>query len=363
MRFEYLEELLATDQRFPRRQEADFQVTAAGLPALIQASELMKVEIDAMGNMSICEMDPTPRRVMVLIVSISHAWESMEHPDPHGFQLHQILQMCPPNTPTRSVWVFYDFISLYQYGGRTGPQEKCFREALEHMHTLYAHEATKVRIVDELTPETWKRPGTVEVFSEQAGRVIPVSVDQLKANPTPYCQRGWCQAELQWSRLRISLDTCVPMPPDLFRRKMEQQGLRFTHNDDKEVVLMLQAQVFAEKVLTTRQLMAENLDEDALNVLCAALPFYADLDEIVVTGNLLSRNAAVAVANTNARSYQMESCGLEDDDVQEIVARLLHSDKVEKLQVAQNNIGPRGLQVLRELVEAKPDLYIDVLAG
>ncbi|CAK9080178.1 unnamed protein product [Durusdinium trenchii] len=364
VRLEYLHELLATGRRFLRRQEAEAELTAAGLPALVGPSELERVEIDTIGNLSIYVKDPSPHRVTVLIESISHPWESMEHPDPHGFQLQQIVQMCPPLTSTHSIWVFYDFISLYQYGGRTRPQEKCFREALEHMHTLYAHEATKVRIVDELTPETWKRPGTVEVFSGQAGRVIPVFVDQLKANPTPYSQRGWCQAELQWSSLRMSLDTgTVPMEPGLFREKMEEQGLRFTHHDDKELVMKLQAQVFAEKVLTTRQLMAENLDEDALNVLCAALPFYADLDEIVVTGNLLSRNAAVAVANTNARSYQMESCGLEDDDVQEIVARLLHSDKVEKLQVAQNNIGPRGLQVLRELVEAKPDLYIDVLAG
>ena len=63
----------------------------------------------------------------------------------------------------------------------------------------------------------------------------------------------------------MSLDTgTVPMEPGLFREKMEEQGLRFTHHDDKELVMKLQAQVFAEKVLTTRQLMAENLDEDAL---------------------------------------------------------------------------------------------------
>ncbi|CAK9069307.1 Ankyrin repeat and protein kinase domain-containing protein 1 (Protein kinase PKK2) (Sugen kinase 288) (SgK288) (X-kinase) [Durusdinium trenchii] len=360
IRLEYLEELLSTGRRLPRRQEADGEVTAAGLPALVLPSELQKVEIDPIGNMSICVKDPSPHRVTVVIESISHAWESMEHPDPHGFQLDQIIQMCPPVTSTRSVWLFYDFTSLYQYGGRTPQQKRYFKQALDQMHTLYAHEAIKVRILDELTPETWKHPGTVMAFSDQAGGVIAVSIDQLTANSIPYLLRGWCQAERQWSRLRISLEACVPMPPDLFRRKMEEQGLRFTHHDDKEAVLKLQAQVFTEKVRTTKQLMAENLDEEALNTLCAALPFYVDLDEIVVNGNVLPRNAAVAVANTNARSFQMESCGLKDEDVEVIVASLLHCNKVEELRLARNDIGHRGLQALRELRKAKPDLYIDV---
>ena len=362
MRLEYLREMIDTDRRFPRRQEADFQVTAAGLPAIVQPSELMKLEIDALGNMSIYVMDPTPLRVTVRIMSISHVWESMEHPDPHGFQLHEIVQKCPPVTSTCAVWIFYDFSSLYQYGARTDQQERDFREALAHMYTLYAHEAIKVHIVEELTPETWKRPGTtVNAFSETAGRVMPIPLDQLTVNMTPYLLRGWCQAERQWSSLRISLDNCVPMPPDLFRRKMEEQGLRFTHHDDKEVVMKLQAKVFAEKVLTTRQLMAERLDADALDVLCAALPFYADLDEIVVTGNLLPRSAAVAVAMTNARSYQMESCGLGDEDVEDIVATLLNCDKVEELRLGRNNIGHRGLQALGDLRKSKPNLYVDVL--
>ncbi|CAK9028161.1 unnamed protein product [Durusdinium trenchii] len=179
---------------------------------------------------------------------------------------------------------------------------------------------------------------------------------------TPYLLRGWCQAERQWSSLRMSLVSCVPMPPDLFRHKMEEQGLRFTHHDDKEVVMKLQAQVFAEKVLTTRQLMAEHLDADALDVLCAALPFYADLDEVVVTGNLLPLNTAVAVAKTNARSYQMDSCGLGDEDVEHIAATLLRCNKVEELRLARNNIGKRGLQALGDLRKAKPNLYIDVLS-
>ncbi|CAK9090497.1 Uncharacterized protein SCF082_LOCUS42681 [Durusdinium trenchii] len=193
VRLEYLQELVAAGRKFLRRQEAEGEFTAAGLPALVQASELQKLEIDPLGNMSLFVKDPSPRRVTVVIESISHAWESMEHPDPHGFQLDQIIQRCPTITSTRSVWLFYDFMSLYQYGGRTPPQEGYFRQALEQMHTLYAHEAIKVRIVDELTPETWKHPGTVMVFLDQAGGVIAVSIDQLRANSLS--QRGLGLAE------------------------------------------------------------------------------------------------------------------------------------------------------------------------
>ncbi|CAK9023504.1 unnamed protein product, partial [Durusdinium trenchii] len=122
VRLEYLQELVAAGRKFLRRQEAEGEFTAAGLPALVQASELQKLEIDPLGNMSLFVKDPSPRRVTVVIESISHAWESMEHPDPHGFQLDQIIQRCPTITSTRSVWLFYDFMSLYQYGGRTPPQ-------------------------------------------------------------------------------------------------------------------------------------------------------------------------------------------------------------------------------------------------
>lgn len=68
----------------------------------------------------------------------------------------------------------------------------------------------------------------------------------------------------------------------------------------------------------------------------------------------------MAVAKANACSFQMESCGLKDEDVEGIVSSLLRCKKVEKLRLAHNDIGHRGLQALRKLKKAKPDLYIDL---
>lgn len=111
--------------------------------------------------------------------------------------------------------------------------------------------------------------------------VLAMSIDQLKLNTTPYMLRGWCQAEMQWASLRISLERSFPLPPELFRKRVDELGLQFTHQDDKELVMKLQQKVFEEKVLSTRQLeVAGNLNEEALEVLCAALPFYKELDEI-----------------------------------------------------------------------------------
>ena len=132
MRLEYLREMIDTDRRFPRRQEADFQVTAAGLPAIVQPSELMKLEIDALGNMSIYVMDPTPLRVTVRIMSISHVWESMEHPDHMGFSSTRSSKSALPSPPLvqfGSSTILAPFIS-------TGPELTSKREISEKLwHT------------------------------------------------------------------------------------------------------------------------------------------------------------------------------------------------------------------------------------
>lgn len=331
IRLDYLRELRHRGGQFPRRQEADLERTTAGQPALVQIEELRSLEFDELGNATTFIMKPSPRRVTVVFESISHAWESMEHPDPWGFQLHSITQIERSTSSNQVVWLFYDYTSLYQYGERTELQEHLFRQALDHMHTLYAHEAVKVHILDELTPATWKHQGSIQAYSERGRAVLAMSIDQLKLNTTPYMLRGWCQAEMQWASLRISLERSFPLPPELFRKRVDELGLQFTHQDDKELVMKLQQKVFEEKVLSTRQLeVAGNLNEEALEVLCAALPFYKELDEIVVNGNRLSGSAAVAVVRTQAKFLQMESCGLKDEDVERLVLEW-KSSRAEKI--------------------------------
>ena len=83
VRLEYLIELLETGRTFPRRQEAENEKTAAGAAALVDAEELNEVRIDDVtGHLSTMIQHPKPRPVTVLLVSVSHVWESMQHPDP-----------------------------------------------------------------------------------------------------------------------------------------------------------------------------------------------------------------------------------------------------------------------------------------
>ena len=83
VRLEYFIELRKSGRVLPRRQEAEAERTASGAPALVGAEELKEVMIDGVtGHLSTMIRDPTPTRVTVRIVSVSHVWESMQHPDP-----------------------------------------------------------------------------------------------------------------------------------------------------------------------------------------------------------------------------------------------------------------------------------------
>ena len=87
VRLEYLIELSASGRPLPRRQEAEKETTSSGAPALVESSELKEVRIDpSTAHMSVMLRHPVPRRVQVHLVSISHMWESMQHPDPWRFR-------------------------------------------------------------------------------------------------------------------------------------------------------------------------------------------------------------------------------------------------------------------------------------
>ena len=75
----------------------------------------------------------------------------------------------------------------------------------------------------------------------------------------------------------------VPLPPDMFWAQMQQ--MKFTHREDSEKVFTLQAKVFLQKAASTTKLLIEDLDEDKIAVLAAALPVYTKLQELVVRGS------------------------------------------------------------------------------
>ena len=161
--------------------------------------------------------------------AVSHMWESMQHPDPWGFQLAQIAEKYSKHIGNGLTWVFLDYVSLFQFR-RTAEEDDWFYRALDGMHILYAHEAIEVTILVDLTPEHLKSAREVWAFSEAEDLVILMSIAMLRLNATPHHLRGWCQAEKQWALLRgLLLAGCVPLCPDAFKQLMQE--MRFTHRN------------------------------------------------------------------------------------------------------------------------------------
>ena len=268
--------------------------------------------------------------------SISHMWEAMEHPDPWGFQVRSIVERYRELPKDSVTWVFVDFMSLYQYK-RSAEEDEFFRKGLKRMHWLYSHEIVQVDILTELTPEDKKFEGEILVYNAAEDQMKETPIRELKLNSTPYELRGWCQSESEWSRLRMDvLGGCVPTPPEIFRKRM--QRMRFTHRNDAEQVLALQEKVFRDKVSRTTHLQLQQLSLDDLECLHDALPHYSKLEYLVVNGNALKGQDAVAMVTSGAADIQMESCSLQDEDADAMAEALMSSaaDRLEHLSLTGN---------------------------
>ena len=111
----------------------------------------------------------------------------MQHPDPWRYQLGVVAELYQNLQDV--VWVFVDFISLYQYK-RNGSQDSSFRKALDRMHMLYSHEMVQVDILEDLTPEKMKVDGTIFVYDPTEDAMKWVLITSLKLNPTPHALRA-----------------------------------------------------------------------------------------------------------------------------------------------------------------------------
>ncbi|CAJ1361682.1 unnamed protein product [Effrenium voratum] len=185
----FLKKLHKLGQAMPRRQEAQ-QAYAGSATALVTPEEVTEWAEKAVGQ----GLQEAGR-----IVSVSHVWETREHPDPHCYQLG--LLACHLQDTD---WVFYDYMSLFQYFRNDVDQERSFRLGMDNMHLLYSHEGTTTARLEELTPDKSRKSDTdtVSVFSAKLARVVPVPVGELTHNVTPYQCRGWCVAEREWSATR-----------------------------------------------------------------------------------------------------------------------------------------------------------------
>ena len=232
------------------------------------------------------------------ICSVSHAWETREHPDPCRHQLQLISDRAAWYEAAfeTEVWVFYDFTSLFQYERLFSEEERSFRAAMENMHIMYAHECTITLIIEHLTPtDVW------ESTMENDQELIPVWDDKLQsikskplncliANRTEYLERGWCIGEISWSSLRThnsqsqridwlgsdqvepgqgqGLAGKVPLTPDKFKERMTRA--KFTHRDkDLPIVVELQEKIFEEKVAVCKDLVLKGLPAQEILSLAA----------------------------------------------------------------------------------------------
>ena len=219
------------------------------------------------------------------------------------------------------IWIFYDFLSLFQYFRESEAQQFSFGLAMANMHVLYAHELSVTWRIESLTPaERWEKAlredEMITVFHSESKVVEPVLIKELVHNPTPYNNRGWCIGEMEWSSDRqetaqnqlidIRSDTArqqggglellarVPTSPEHFAVKMDTAA--FTHRSDADAVVHLQEKIFLEKVKRNESLNLEGLPRSEFQRLLHALPYFEVLQTITLIHFECSQEEAEALA-------------------------------------------------------------------
>ena len=219
------------------------------------------------------------------------------------------------------IWVFFDYVSLFQYLRETEAQQASFGLAMANMHVMYSHEMSITFRIESLTPaERWAKAldedETINVFHAASKAVKPVLIKDLVDNPTPYENRGWCIGEMEWSSDRqataqnqlidIRHDTGkgmfdapellgqVPTAPEHFAVKMETAA--FTHRSDAAAVVHLQEKIFLEKVRRNESLNLEGLPRSEFQRLLNALPYFEVLQSITLIHFECSQEEAEAFA-------------------------------------------------------------------
>ena len=232
-----------------------------------------------------------------LLCSISHCFESMEHPDPLGDQTRRVASATALYAAAygAQVWVFMDFLSIYQYE-QTPEQRKSFELAMQNMHLMYSHESTMTFRLEHLTPpeknsEALKdKSNTVKIWHKPTKEVKHVPISDLTWNNRDYHRRGWCRLEDSWSRTRSTVSSnqkidshlnsdetnqfkCqVAEAPDQFR--LECEKIEFHRDSDRKIILALQKKVFLQKAGMCEHLVVENVDATQIAILADSITHY-----------------------------------------------------------------------------------------
>ena len=234
-----------------------------------------------------------------IIFSISHSWESREHPDPCCFQLEKLVSCVALYGAAyfAEIWLFYDYVSVFQFERQTPQEEESFRRSMANMHVMYAHEHCLTLRLEGLTPDDcWQRNSEqkVPIYDLPNKSIQAIPLRDLTRNQAPYRKRGWCRAEIEWSSAKgdtkknqqidaVQVDSesaasftgKVPKAPQVFAEQMTNS--EFTHRNDAPQVIKLQEKIFREKVTVCEEVQFENLPRGEVEQLAKALPFYQRL--------------------------------------------------------------------------------------
>ena len=339
VRAEYIWSLCETRKLLPRRQEAEhqsFESPSGWQTSLVTHEEVMRW---AKGQSE------------ALLCSISHCWETREHPDPCGYQLDMIARaswwyaLAYYPAP---VWLFIDYTSLFQYKREENSlEDKSFRSAMNAMHVLYCHEYNLTLAIWSLTPQNlWEKllkdGHKVLIYHEPSGAMKEVTLEELTRNLVEYLSRGWCQAELQWSTCRsdstahqridkgnngrAQFRAVMPVRPVLFKKKM--QSLKFTHRSDTDAVFHLQKAIFREKVTTCKHALFSHVDEQRFGDLVQALPYYKSMESFNLVNFKCDRKSLMQLCEwlkdrlkQNALTEIVIQFGIENKDQEEVIVR------------------------------------------
>ena len=221
------------------------------------------------------------------------------------------------------MWLFFDYVSLFQFKRETGTEEQSFRRSMGNMHAMYAHESTMTFRVESLTPEQrWQKAIQdglqLKIFHAKSGLIQPVPLEDsenLKQNQNHYFDRGWCRAEMSWSSVRgdtaqnqrVDLEVAVtkekkgmdahltgrtPVAPDAFEYDMNSAV--FTHRSDAGAVIDLQKKIFLEKVTKRRKLKVEGVSLQQMQALTQSLRHFEQLKSITINDFRCGDNEARA---------------------------------------------------------------------
>ena len=300
----YLYQLFNLKGWLPRRQEAEddtCEVTGKKKSALVTHQEVR-------------EWGDGRRDAM--IVSVSHAWETREHPDPCRFQLQNLVQCLKLYDAAyfSDLWIFFDYTSLFQWR-RDANHELSYQRAMRNVQVLYAHRSTLTFRMECLTPQAmWTAAENdatfkIPVYHGPSRMVVPLPLKELVRNINPYLVRGWCLAEREWSASRsvpdqnVAIDggsgedqeiKKIPTSPDVFNQRMAQSV--FTHRVDCDSVIELQRKIFHTKVTICEQLQLTKLTKDDVDELVASLPHYRKLKVLVIDEFTADEDQIIAFA-------------------------------------------------------------------